>query len=373
VEEAEREPTVREAITDAIAEHTQPAPDAPVVESTQAAEAPEPKQGRTTGRLRDERGKLLPGKAQRDAAPESPKPADPSPAKEAQPTTPVAAPAPAIQRPSAWKKEMWPVWDKLNAGTPLSPQEARQVAEYNSQREQQFANGVSTYKQIAESAKPIMDAIAPFQGDLDKYGAQAPQMIHSLMSAHRSLALGSPHEKLQLLNKLANDYGIPIQALYDQNAQNQFLAQPHQAQQAPQQQSPDIAALVRQELTNTKIQETVESMRSNRTEYPFFEYLRPTMAQLLESGQAEDLNDAYAKALDAPEHEMLTTVQQAQQAQMTEQSRIATAQATVRAAKANTVSTRSATPAGEGAPKGNPSVREALKAAMAQHRSGSRV
>jgi hypothetical protein len=185
--------------------------------------------------------------------------------------------------------------------------------------------------------------------------------------------MGSPHEKLQLLGKLANDYGIPIQALYDQNAQNQFLAQPYQQQPAPQQQAPDIAALVRQELNNTKIQETVESMRANRTEYPFFEYLRPTMAQLLESGEAADLNDAYAKALDAPEHEMLTTVQQAQQAQMTEQARIATAQATVRAAKANTVSTRSATPAGDGAPKGNPSVRDALKAAVAQHRTGARV
>ena len=97
------------------------------------------------------------------------------------------------------------------------------------------------------------------------------------------------------------------------------------------------------------------------------------MAQLLESGEAADLNDAYAKALDAPEHEMLTTVQQAQQAQATEQARIATAQATVRAAKANTVSTRSATPASDGAPKGNPSVREALVAAVAQHRGGARV
>ena len=101
------------------------------------------------------------------------------------------------------------------------------------------------------------------------------------------------------------------------------------------------------------------------------------MAQLLESGEAADLNDAYAKALDAPEHEMLTTAQQAQRAAQAEhsaeQSRIANAQATVRAAKANTVSTRSATPAGDGAPKGNPSVRDALKAAVAQHRTGARV
>lgn len=375
MENAEKEPTVREALSDAIALHTE-TPDPNVVES-QPAQAEPDRPGRTAGRPRDERGKLLPGKPVKaataepqNAAPEQPQPAETIPAQEAQPTAPAAAPV----RPKGWTKEMWPIYDKLNSGQSLTAEEAQKVAKYSIERETHAANGVSTYREIARSAEPLLQAIAPFQADLDQHGIKAPDMVHRLMSAHKSLSLGSPMEKLQLLNKLAQDYRIPIQALYDQNAQQQFLSTPHVAQPQPTQQQAPISEVVRKEIEAMKVQEEISNMARNTEQYPFFSYVRGTMQQLLAADEATDLNDAYEKALDAPEHAMLTTVMHSQQTQAAEQQRLASAQATARVARANTVSTRSASPATSGAaPKGNPSVREALTAAIEQHRTSARV
>lgn len=386
--------TLRETLVESIAQHSEPeAPAAPAgdlinqdtdhpgyltpPESAQEKAIRDQKPGRTAGRARAPDGKLLPGKAQRDSAAQVQKPVESvlSSAPAAQPAPAAAEPAlPAIPRPSSWKKEMWPVWDKLTTGQQLTPQEARQVAEYNAQRETQFATGVSTYKQIADTAKPVMDAIAPFQADLDKHGIQAPDMVYRLMSAHKTLALGGPQQKLQLFAKLANDYGIPIQALYDEGVRNQFFASaPPQAQQPAQQSMPDINALVNQALEQREVKQTVASMASNKEKYPFFSYVRPTMAQLLESGEATDLEDAYQKALNDPEHELLTTVQQQQQAQAAEQQRVAAAKATAQVARANTVSPRSATPAAAAPSGGNKGVRDALREAISQHAGNARV
>ncbi len=370
----ETQPTLRDTIVESIAQHSEPDPvPAPAAEAPAPVEtAPaESKPGRTAGRARAPDGKLLPGKAERpDAAAEQPKPVEPTATIEAQPPAPAVAPIP---RPSSWKKDMWPLWDKLNTGAPLTAQEARQVAEYNAQRETQFATGVSTYKQIADTAKPVLDAIAPFQADLDKHGIAAQDMVHRLMSAHKSLAMGSPNEKLQLFSKLANDYGIPIQALYDQGAQQQFLATPYTPPQAPVVPQQDIATTVEQIIAQREVKQTIDSMAKDSTKYPFFNYLRSDMSQLLETGEATDLDDAYSKALDLPQHGMLTSLAQQQPQPTLEQQRAAQAQGAARAARANTVSPRSATPAPAAPPSGKTSVRESLRDAIAQHVGGGRV
>jgi len=380
---ADNEPqaTLRDTLEASIAAVTEP--DTPAQSSTEtpASAAPTETTEQTEQRTRDEKGKFVSAKTEvKPTAAEPQKPTSNLPPVQAQPEVPAAVQATRPQGcPSSWPKEMWGHWSKMNSDTPLTPQEARQVAEFNARRESQFATGVSTYKQIADSAKPLMEAIQPFQADLEKHGIAAPEMVHRLMSAHRSLAMGSPQQKLQLFGKLAQDYGIPIQALYDQTAQQQYLmSAPHTQPVADPTPQLDIPSLVRQELMNAKINETVESMQSNREKYPFFNYVRPTMAQLLETGEATDLEDAYAKALESPDHAMLTQVMQQQQsqaaAQAAEAQRVATAQATAKAARANIISPRSATPASAGVTDGGKKgVRDALREAIGMHVGGARV
>ena len=372
----EAQATLREALTDSIAQHSEPAPE-PAAPAEETAAAPEPaaepqKPGRTAGRPRAPDGKLLPGKPAKDSAAQ----ATPIDAGATSVEPPPVAAEPAIQpipRPSSWKKEMWGIWDKMATGQPLDAKEARQVAEYNAQREQQFAGGVSTYKQEAERAKPLLEAIAPFQADLDKHGIQAPQMVHRLMAAHRALALGSPQEKVQQFTRLLQDYGIPLQALYDPAVQQQYIQSAPAQQSMPQQQAPDINALVEKALSEREVKQTVASMERDTEKYPAFQYVRNTMAQLLETNAATDLDDAYQQALSAPEHAFLTQALQQQQAQATEAQRVAAAQKTAAVARANTVSPRSATPAAAAAPSGKSTVRDALRESIAAITGGARV
>ena len=65
-------------------------------------------------------------------------------------------------RPTTWKKEYLPIWDKLTAGEQLTPEESLKLAEYSNQRESEYKKGVSTYKQEADNAKSLVEAIAPF-------------------------------------------------------------------------------------------------------------------------------------------------------------------------------------------------------------------
>jgi len=359
VSDENQQTTLRETLEAAVAEHSEP-----IVSESEPVE-------QKTERVRDDTGKFASKETKKVELQPVEAPTEQPEIKE-------------FQRPSSWKKEMWPLWDKLTTGAALSPQEARQLAEYNVSREQQFATGVSTYKSEADrlrpleqeytQAKPLLDAVAPFKADLDRYGLQAPQMIQALLAGHRTLSIGSPQDKLNAFVKFANEYGVPIEALYDQNARNQFfnsrpnIPQPAQAPQQPQ----DYYKIVNEVLTTREATQTISQMERNTEKYPFFQYVRPTMAQLLETGATADLDEAYQMALEAPEHSRLTSFMQQQQEQVNEQRKLEAQQKVVKAARANTVSVKSATPM-SGSGDSKPSVRGALMEALEAHRTGAKV
>jgi len=69
-------------------------------------------------------------------------------------------PEPTLQRPTTWKKEYLPIWDKLTKGEQLTKEEGIKLAEYTGfQRETEFKRGVSTYKAEADRAKDLENAI----------------------------------------------------------------------------------------------------------------------------------------------------------------------------------------------------------------------
>lgn len=343
-------PSLRDTLVASIAEHAEPVEKVEAVEETETQKA---------DRLRDEAGRFAKAEQAKTEAPQA--------------APPQVEAAPPIQRPSSWKKEMWPIWDKMAAAQPLTDKEARRVAEYNAQREQQFATGVSTYKQIAESAKPLMEAIQPFQADIERIGVPTPQFVHRVLSDYKALAQGSPQDKLRIASNLMRECGIPLEAFYNQEAEQRFLSMPHTPQPQPSAPPPNIEALIEQAISSRETKQTVESMAKDTQKYPFFNYVRADMAQLLEQNEATDLHDAYLKALDLPQHAMLTPVMQQQQTQVAEAERLAKAQTVARVARTNAVSPKSATPASQAAPSGGKGVRDALREAIATHAGGARV
>lgn len=328
---------------------TQPQTSTEVV-SAEPVETAEHKAGRTAGRPRDEKGRLLPGKP------------EVAPAQAV--TAPVAAEtAPTIKRPTTWKKETWPVYDKLASGQPISAAEAKIITDEISRREGDFANGVSTYRQEAERARELYEAIAPFQGDLEKHNIPVTQWITNLGNAHRQLALGSPQDKLAMFQRLAQDYGIPAQlAVQDQQGQWQLLVPPRaQPQFNPQ----DIQRIVQQQ-----VQQTLQSQSTRNTvaefervadeKYPHYATVKQDMARLLEAGLSEDLESAYHAAIRLPKHSEIFDAMQQQQREDADRKALEVKKQQVTRARANAVSTPSSTPAGSMATTGDKDLREQL-------------
>ena len=313
--------------------------------------------GRTAGRSRDEQGRLLPGKPEKLVE----KPVE-TPVIQA---TPTETPKPKTPPPSSWKKDHWESWDKIAAENP-------KLAEYLTQREGEFAKGVSTYKQEYDAVKPLADAIQPLLPVLQQHGINPAQWISTMGQAHHSLVFGTPQQKLQMFAKLAQDYKVPLQALYDPNVQQQFLMQQTLQPQAPQ---PDVRSVVQEQLTEVFAKHDLEQFQSAKDAsgnplYPHYEKVRNTMAQLLEAGVAEDLKNAYDKAIRM--HDDIWEAEQAVRHAASEKARQEAQAKEVAKAKAAAVSTRTATPSGETV-KATKGIRAAIESAVETHAEGGRV
>lgn len=284
--------------------------------------------------------------------------------KEEAAATPVAPPAaqvpaapalPPLQRPSSWKKDLWPVWDKLAQGQALTAQEARQVAEYNLQREGEYAKGVSTYKNEWDRAKPIMDSLAPHIQDFERMGINVAQQLDRYATIHKVLAQGSPEQKLGILMRVAQDYKIPVEQMFVRGQDGQVYlntqVQPYQFQQPQSQQQPpaDVKTLVQQELAQQgAVQETIRFKEAKDSGgnplHPHFEEVRETMAQLLDAGVVKDIPSAYSMALNAPQHANLADHDRQQREAQAQAEAARKVKEATDLAKRNAVSPRAATP-----------------------------
>ena len=93
---------------------------------------------------------------EQDAAPAAEAPRDDAGRFAAPPQDEQPAPAPTKPRPSSWKKDYDEHWTKLDPS----------LQDYIAQREQEYAKGVSTYKQNWDQAAPLYEAMQPDVGRL---------------------------------------------------------------------------------------------------------------------------------------------------------------------------------------------------------------
>ena len=195
----------------------------------------------------------------------------------------VAETKPAKPRPSSWKKDYEESWGKLDPT----------LQDYITQREADFAKGVSTYKNQWEQAQPILSTMEKFAPILQQNGVDPAQWINSLGTAHQTLVYGTPDQKMQMFAQLANDYGIDLNGLTGGQAvspQFSMIAQElsqikNQWQQFQSQQEQQEQAQLKSE---------IDSFSKDK---PYFDDVRETMAGLLQNNMASDLNTAYDKAI----------------------------------------------------------------------------
>jgi hypothetical protein len=274
----------------------------------------------------------------RDAAGRFTKPQrEPEPQQQAEEAEP-----PVWRRPPAsWKKDFHEVWQKADP----------KMQEYAWQREEQMRAGVEPLLSKAQFADAMQEAISPYMTTIQGLGLSPDKAVAALMDADHKLRNSDPQTKLQYFQQLAQSYGINWGAMQGQ-----------QGQMPQQTVDPTVYALqnelnkVRGEVMGWKQQQEMMENQSLLNEInqfslkaEHFEDVRPTMIQLLQSGVAQTLDDAYEKAirLDPNLFEQMNKAQQAEVAakQAKEQNRAA------KAARAAAVSVRSATPGVNTAPK----------------------
>ena len=250
---------------------------------------------------------------------------------------------PTVARPTTWKKEYLPLWDKLDRGENLSPEEARKMLEYSTQRESEYKKGVSAYKAEADNARALTEAISPFVPELQKNGIHPAAWINNLGRAHMILSQAPYQQKVELFSQLAKDYGIDLNSAY--SGENTTQYQDPQSVALKQQidylnQQVQQVASWREQQEQGVLMNEIQRFSSDADKHPHFEAVREQMAQLLENGLANDLETAYAKAVRLNDE-----VWQTEQNRLLQQ---ATNQATqaqrVAKAKAAAVSPKSVTP-----------------------------
>ena len=245
-----------------------------------------------------------------------------------------------MKPPASWKKDYHDVWMTADP----------KMREYAYQREEQMRKGVEPLLSKAQFADAMNQALEPYMTTIQGLGLKPEQAVAALAQADYTLRNSPPEQRYQYLVNLAAQYGIS-------------LGQSGQTGQMPQSTVDPLVWQLQNELNNVRGEvmgwKQQQEMAQNQTllseinnfadKAEHFEEARPTMIQLLQSGVAETLEDAYDKAirLDA---DLFNRVQSAQQAQVAakqaqEKNRAA------KAARAAAVSVRGSTPGINTAPK----------------------
>lgn len=283
----------------------------PVVEAKPAVE-----------RVRAPDGKFAPGAPQNAAA----KPVQADPAQTLEPVK-----DPVWKRPPAsWKKDYHEVWATLDP----------RAQEYAFQREEQMKAGVQPLMEKARFADAMQQVIEPFMPTIRGLGIDAPRAVKALMEADHVLRTSNPQQKVAYFAQLAQQYGVNLGEV---------------SQQPSQQVDPNYHALyqqlnqVRGEVLGWKEQQEKlqnDSLLNDITKFSasheHFETVRPIMVQLLQSGTANDLDEAYEKAirLDDTLFESIQTAKQAEALKNT----VASKDRAAKQARSAAVSVRGSTP-----------------------------
>ena len=197
--------------------------------------------------------------------------------------------------------------------------------------------GVQPLLSKAQYADQMQQAIEPYMNNIRGLGIEAPQAVKALMEADNVLRHGSPQQKQAYFAQLAQQYGINMGETQFQPTDPNFYAIQNELAQ------------VRGEVLNWKQQQETAQNQALLSEInqfqakaEYFEEARPTMIQLLNSGVAQDLDDAYQKAIRLDNdlfNKQQQTLQGTQNAEKREQSNRA-----AKAARAAAVSVKSSTP-----------------------------
>lgn len=165
-----------------------------------------------------------------------------------------------------------------------------------SRREEQFSQGA---QQWTERVRQYEQAVAPASVLSQQYQMPEGEVIKRLVDAERRLQQDAPNA----IAELAQAYGVDLAALVNGSPQPQRQAQqsfdPNIIPQLVERQVTEkLTAYQQDQALNSEIQQFAGARGADgQAAHPHFEAVKSTMGILLQSGQAQTMQEAYDKAI----------------------------------------------------------------------------
>jgi hypothetical protein len=266
---------------------------------------------------------------------------------------------PERRAPSSWKPDAQAAFLKADRGEQLTSEEVRILTAEAERRESDFHRGVEGFKSHAQKARQFEQAIAPYQQTLQQLGVDAPTAVSKLLQADHILRNSDPYQKALYWQNLAREYNIDIGQIQNapqQDPQTQYLMQQlNELRQTQQMWQNSI-----QEQERSKANHELESFATS--EKTHFEAVRNDMADLLETGKAQSLEQAYEMAIWMRPDVRQTLIEQ----QRIEAQKKYEEQQRATRAKTASVSVKGSSPSSGGSQPVSGSLRDILAAQFAQ-------
>jgi hypothetical protein len=264
-----------------------------------------------------------------------------------------AKPASALRPPQSWGASA-----KAKFGE-LPPEIQQEVVK----RERDFDKGLQQNAGLANFGRSLAEVISPYQAMLHAEGSDPVTVVSDLMKTAYLLRTAPAPQKLQLFRQVAQQFGVDLNGLTAQ-AEDVYVDPQIAAIQARQQQleqylqqqhfAAQQASQASQTQETSRLTSEIEEFSSDPA-HPHFEEVRPYMAALLKSGQAQGLDDAYEQATWG-RPEIRASLMEAQEAK-----RKAEAARRAKDAQAAAVSVRGAPHGGSGLPAPKDSLRAEIE------------
>ncbi|WP_186260019.1 hypothetical protein [Burkholderia gladioli] len=218
-------------------------------------------------------------------------------------STAAAAAESKSKPPQSWNAAERAHWEKI-------PAEVQAVI---TRREEEAHRGITKLGQDAAYGQKLRDVISPYLPIIRAEGGDEAGAVRDLLQTAYVLRTANPEQKVQLFRQLAGQFGVDLSA----------------AAQGVREVDPEVAAL-RQELTQVRgylanteqqqhqqVEASAQQMIDAFAADPkneFYEEVKPLMGQLLVSGRAQTMQDAYEQACWATAS-VRSTLMQRQQAE----------------------------------------------------------
>ena len=214
-------------------------------------------------------------------------------------------------------------------------------------------------------ADEVSQHIAPYAERIQAAGISPSAFIGELFTSVKSLASGSMQEKAEVVANIVQSYGVDLRLL-DQVLTGRISAPPEvveaRMQMARAQAMMQSHNALLEQQSGQAAQKAIEAFGAD-PKHEFFADVRELMADLIDSGRAKTLDDAYSAAIWAHEDTRKILLQREAQTRAVGKSQ--------RAAAARRASSAvSGSPVGipaSGANAGAMSLRESLEAAFDEH------